>query len=103
MHHDHTHKKHNHTKGPGLCDYEVGDFYLLNNDTVRKELHINVTVAELFWQTCTNDSIFTYTSHQDGSYHLYPWLLESGLRIWIYSGDVDAMCLSQAHYIGLVN
>jgi len=31
-----------------------------------------------------------YNENRNGSFFIYPKLLNLGLRIWIYSGDVDA-------------
>ena len=57
---------------------------------MRAALHIDETVSDLLWESCTNDQIYEYTEFPEGSYYLYPNLLKSGLKIWIYSGDVDA-------------
>lgn len=32
----------------------------------------------------------TYVSYANSSYWIYPILMEEGLRVWVYSGDVDA-------------
>lgn len=38
---------------------------------------------------CSNKVTTLYTRSTTGSYNLYPDLISNGLRIWVYSGDVD--------------
>lgn len=39
---------------------------------------------------CSTLIAVLYSRSTTGSYYLYPDLISAGLRIWIYSGDVDA-------------
>ena len=40
----------------------------------------------------------------NASYWIYPHLLKSGLRLWVYSGDVDAdVPITLEHYHGFVD
>ena len=87
--HHHHHHHHHHKHHIGECDFESGDFFLLNNQTVREALHIPFTVKEKFWETCTPDTTLFYNSMPAGSFYLYKDLLKEDLKIWIYSGDVD--------------
>jgi serine carboxypeptidase-like clade 2 len=32
-----------------------------------------------------------YTKNPEGSYYLYPQLIDAGLKIMVYTGDQDAM------------
>ena len=39
---------------------------------------------------CSEEINELYTMFPEGSINLYPELIKSGIRIWIYSGDIDA-------------
>ena len=57
----------------------------LNNATVQAAFHI-ASGASLPWGVCT---VLNYTVSPEASLWTYPTLMEAGLRIFIYSGDVD--------------
>lgn len=39
---------------------------------------------------CSDKVAHNYKMFANASYWIYPHLLKSGLRVWVYSGDVDA-------------
>jgi len=42
------------------------------------------------WTMCTDEPNLKYTcDYERGSYYVYPHLINSGLKILVYSGDVD--------------
>ncbi|XP_073120271.1 serine carboxypeptidase 1-like [Henckelia pumila] len=61
----------------------------LNTPEVQKALHANVTGISGPWAAC-NDSI--HSNWQDWPFTVLPIIKElmaSGIRVWIYSGDID--------------
>lgn len=62
-----------------------GTYEYLRNNTVRAAFNIPTSVQE--WKLCT--SLNYLSDYQHGSYYLYPFLIRSGLKILVYSGDVD--------------
>lgn len=71
------------------CIDDVGAFLFLNNQSVRQGLHIwdNTSVfADHTWYMCANIS---YTPGANASYFLYPYMIQKGYRILVYSGDSD--------------
>jgi serine carboxypeptidase-like clade 2 len=53
-------------------------------------MHIHLHVDSVKYDICSDDVANKYTMFKEGSQFLYPGLIKSGLRIWIYSGDIDA-------------
>ena len=51
-------------------------------------LHLHVDPIK--WDICNDDVADKYIENENASLPLYPGLIKSGIRIWIYSGDVDA-------------
>ncbi|GFP82754.1 serine carboxypeptidase-like 40 [Phtheirospermum japonicum] len=69
------------------CDYYVHAY--LNRPEVQKALHANITSIPYDWQLCNN---VLFRKWQDGPATVLPLLkdiMASGLRVWLYSGDVD--------------
>ena len=58
----------------------------LNRNEVKKALHVNTDIT---WEMCSDDVINRYKKQDKGSIWTYPILIESGIRILIYSGDTD--------------
>jgi serine carboxypeptidase-like clade 2 len=73
----------------GPTDPIVGDFMsdYLNREDVRHALHIPDDVQP--WEGCRRDDWFDYKLQPEGSVYLYPLLKSLGLRILVFSGDVD--------------
>ncbi|GFP87775.1 serine carboxypeptidase-like 40 [Phtheirospermum japonicum] len=73
---------------PDPCsDYYVSAY--LNRPAVQKALH--VTNIPYHWEFCSD---VVYDKWQDSPYTVSPLIkaiMAHGLRVWIYSGDVDAM------------
>ncbi|CAG9336337.1 unnamed protein product [Blepharisma stoltei] len=67
------------------CVGWVGAYTYLRNDTVRAAFNIPTSVQE--WKLCSSLNYLSDYIH--GSYYLYPSLIRAGLKILIYSGDVD--------------
>ncbi|XP_041995846.1 serine carboxypeptidase-like 40 isoform X1 [Salvia splendens] len=70
------------------CTDDYVEAYL-NRPQVQKALHANLTNIPYAWQLCSNDVPFNW---QDMPWTVLPLLKElmaNGLRIWLYSGDVD--------------
>jgi len=67
------------------CGAWLGAYEYLRNATVRKALNIPTTVQP--WMLCTNMDYVSDYLH--GSLYTYGYLIRSGLRILIYSGDTD--------------
>ncbi|KAF7836099.1 serine carboxypeptidase-like 40 [Senna tora] len=67
-------------------DYYVSAY--LNRDDVQKALHANVTKLKYEWSPCSD----VITKWNDSPSTILPLLqefLNHGLRVWIFSGDVD--------------
>jgi len=71
------------------CIDDVGAYLFLNNQTVRRGLHIwdNASVWENHtWYMCAD---INYTPGPNASYFIYPHMIQKGYRILVYSGDSD--------------
>lgn len=68
------------------CADGVGSTWLFNLKEVQTALHVERTE----WEICNILINTTYRRDPQGSFYLYPKLINSGLRVWKYSGDVDA-------------
>ncbi|XP_019152694.1 PREDICTED: serine carboxypeptidase-like 40 [Ipomoea nil] len=82
-----THKP----KKPSLVIDPCSDYYVyayLNRPDVQKALHANVTKMHYDWEPCSDvlrdwvDSAFTVIPLIDD-------LMSNGIRVWIFSGDID--------------
>lgn len=67
------------------CASWQGAYSFFYNATVREALHIPDTVPG--WEFCVNMDYVSDTVH--GSLFTYPYLINYGLKILIYSGDTD--------------
>ena len=70
---------------PPCCAWK-GAYNYLTNQTVREAFHIPSFVQS--WELCVEDLDY-HIDFKRGSIYVYPFLIKSGIRIWIYSGDVD--------------
>jgi serine carboxypeptidase-like clade 2 len=60
----------------------------LTDQAVLDALHISPDAEP--YSFCANSPPFNYDiDYEHGSYYTYPYLIRSGIRILIYSGDVD--------------
>lgn len=53
---------------------------------MQANLHVDFTR----YNFCSDTVEANYKMNPNASYWLYPILLKAGIRVWIYSGDVDA-------------
>lgn len=42
------------------------------------------------WEECNDDVFYEYVIQENASYWLYPLLMKENLKIWVFSGDIDA-------------
>ena len=63
----------------------MGLYTYFRNVDFLKVIHVD-TSKSLEWDVCTN---LNYTIDDKASLYLYPKLIENGLRIWKFSGDVS--------------
>jgi serine carboxypeptidase-like clade 2 len=61
---------------------------LFNDGLIRERLHLGGFHSE--WDLCSSSVEARYKSDERASYWIYPLLIKAGLRVWVYSGDVDA-------------
>ncbi|XP_010067795.2 serine carboxypeptidase-like 40 [Eucalyptus grandis] len=83
-----------HPKKTNIMDFDpCGELYLqayLNREDVQEALHANVTKLDYGWDTCSS----VIEGWQWGPSTVLPLLQEfmsNGLRVWVYSGDTDAV------------
>ncbi|PWZ57163.1 Serine carboxypeptidase-like 40 [Zea mays] len=65
----------------------------LNNPEVQRALHANTTGLGYPWMDCSSQHVFD--NWKDSPVTMLPSikkLISSGTRIWLYSGDMDAVC-----------
>ncbi|CAN6306433.1 unnamed protein product [Urochloa humidicola] len=65
----------------------------LNRPEVQKALHANTTGLDYPWMDCSSQHVFD--NWKDSPETMLPSikkLISSGIRIWLYSGDMDAVC-----------
>ncbi|KAJ4792645.1 Carboxypeptidase [Rhynchospora pubera] len=62
-----------------------------NLPEVKKALHVSPVVASLKWETCSNVVNENWLDSERSVLHIYHELIKHGLRIWIFSGDADAV------------
>ena len=70
------------------CSDSLGVLTFMNNATIKKNIH-----ADRFkgtWGICNQSVNINYQLYPEGSYWIYKELINEGLRIMVYSGDVDA-------------
>ena len=68
------------------CEDGLGIHYFFNVISMAESLH----VQHIEFEQCSDFVAKTYVSFANGSYWIYPHLIKEGLRLWVYSGDVDA-------------
>ncbi len=70
----------------GDCQDSMGIHHFFNEPLLFEKLHVN----PVHFTECSDEVEKKYTMFANASYWLYPILIKENLRIWIYSGDVDA-------------
>uniref|UniRef100_A0A8I6Y2P4 carboxypeptidase D n=1 Tax=Hordeum vulgare subsp. vulgare TaxID=112509 RepID=A0A8I6Y2P4_HORVV len=61
----------------------------LNNPTVQKAMHARTNTE---WSECAEGSLNGWTDSPVTMMPTIGWLVDNGLRVWIYSGDMDDEC-----------
>ncbi|CAI9286837.1 unnamed protein product [Lactuca saligna] len=82
-------KHHRRYGGVDPCEEEYVEHYL-NLASVQKAFHANVTKLSHRWETCSN-LIGEWKDSPTTMFPIYKRLIALGLRILLYSGDVDAV------------
>lgn len=62
-----------------------------NLPEVQKALHVNPAVAPSKWETCSDIVNNNWKDSPRSVLHIYHELINYGLRIWMFSGDTDAV------------
>ncbi|KAG1326527.1 Serine carboxypeptidase II-2 [Cocos nucifera] len=62
-----------------------------NLPEVQKALHVNPAVAPSKWETCSDIVNENWRDSPRSVLHIYHELIHYGLRIWMFSGDTDAV------------
>uniref|UniRef100_A0A0E0KEH1 Carboxypeptidase n=1 Tax=Oryza punctata TaxID=4537 RepID=A0A0E0KEH1_ORYPU len=78
------------TFGDPCTNHYVSSY--LNNPEVQRALHANTTGLNYPWMDCSQ---LIFDSWKDSPETMLPsikTLISSGTRIWLYSGDMDAVC-----------
>ncbi|CAG9313335.1 unnamed protein product [Blepharisma stoltei] len=68
------------------CAAWVGTYTYLRNAQVLNALHINTTLSNP-WSLCS--TIDYQSDYLHGSIYTYPYIIRSGIKILVYSGDTD--------------
>ncbi|XVF83268.1 hypothetical protein PTKIN_Ptkin16aG0472700 [Pterospermum kingtungense] len=63
----------------------------MNNPWVQKALHANVTHLHYPWATCSSAIRRNWTDSPKSMLPIIKELIAAGIRIWIFSGDTDAV------------
>jgi serine carboxypeptidase-like clade 2 len=61
----------------------------LNRKDVREALHVRPDAG--VWSVCTDEINYSTEDLLSSMLPLYPRLIAAGLRVWIFSGDVDGI------------
>lgn len=69
--------------------YEVYTNEYFNRPDVQEALHANVTKIPFKWAVCNNSVLATYIDKVFSVLPIYTKLIKGGLRLWVYSGDID--------------
>lgn len=78
----------NNKLGAPPCTAASGINNYLGNSTIQEAYHISKDAFS--WEMCVGSPRLDYTiDYVNGSLYTYPYLVNSGLKIMIYSGDVD--------------
>lgn len=70
------------------CDDSMGATMLFNDGIIRERLNLGGFLQE--WTMCSSAVEARFQSDERASYWIYPILMSAGLRVWVYSGDLDA-------------
>ncbi|VFQ72515.1 unnamed protein product [Cuscuta campestris] len=85
----HTQKNNVAAGGFDPCESDYVHAYL-NLPVVQKAMHANTTKLNYTWELCSNE-ITSWTDSPLTMFPIYKRLFKTGLRILLYSGDIDAV------------
>ncbi|KAM7275584.1 hypothetical protein ACFE04_017450 [Oxalis oulophora] len=63
----------------------------MNRKDVQRALHANVTALHYPWTTCSNAIRSDWTDSPKSMLPIFKQLIKAGIRIWVFSGDTDAI------------
>lgn len=72
------------------CSERYAEKYY-NRPDVQKAMHANVTGIPYKWTACSDDLIRNWKDSEVSMLPTYKELMAAGLRIWVFSGDMDAV------------
>lgn len=70
----------------GSCDDSKGIMEFFNGPLIFEKLHVN----PIHFEECSDDVALHYIMNSNASMWIYPIMMQAGLRVWVFSGDVDA-------------
>ena len=68
------------------CDDHVGIDHFFNEPTIHEYFHVD----PIHFEMCSDRVANNYKVGEEQSYWVYPLLIKEKLRVWVYSGDLDA-------------
>ncbi|XP_043707224.1 serine carboxypeptidase-like 25 [Telopea speciosissima] len=71
------------------CRKQYAEIYY-NRPDVQQALHANTTKISYHWTACRLIKSINYTEKAHSILPIYKEMIAGGLRIWVYSGDIDA-------------
>ncbi|KAL3520692.1 hypothetical protein ACH5RR_018841 [Cinchona calisaya] len=77
-------------RGNDQCIVKYTKMYM-NNPDVQKALHANITGLPHPWMTCSEVIRSNWTDSPKSMLPIFKELIAAGLRIWVFSGDTDAV------------
>ncbi|KAJ6860903.1 serine carboxypeptidase-like 25 [Populus alba x Populus x berolinensis] len=98
----HPHKVFRQISGYDPCTEKYAEIYY-NRPDVQKELHANVTKIPYKWTACSDVLNRNWNDSDVSVLPIYREMLASGLRIWVFSGDVDSVVPVTATRYSLAN
>ncbi|KAG9157710.1 hypothetical protein Leryth_021223 [Lithospermum erythrorhizon] len=72
------------------CTEKYAEIYY-NRADVQKAMHANTTRIPYKWTACSETLNRNWNDTDDSVLPIYQELMKSGLRIWVFSGDVDSV------------
>ncbi|KAL1563524.1 Serine carboxypeptidase 24 [Salvia divinorum] len=84
------HKRDAHFTGYDPCTESYAEIYY-NRPDVQKALHANTTAIPYEWTACSDPLFNNWKDSPASMLPVYTKLIAAGLRIWVFSGDTDAV------------
>ncbi|VFQ68528.1 unnamed protein product [Cuscuta campestris] len=77
-------------RGYDPCTEKYAEIYY-NRPDVQKAMHANITRIPYKWTACSEKLNRNWNDTEDSILPIYRQLIAAGLRIWVFSGDVDSV------------